>query len=123
MEKVWRKKLDDREKVLQERIGECDKEISEMRVRHEEDIKLERDRTENRLRENLKSQLRTELSQEMQLEFDSELAKTHELHKQELEEIKRQHDTLLRKETAKFEEMLKSPKSSNLPKQVEEVEV
>ena len=54
MEKLWRTKLDDREKVLQERIGESDREISEIRTRHEEDIKLERERTENRLRENIR---------------------------------------------------------------------
>ena len=97
--------------------------MGEMRARHDEDIKLERERTENRLRENIRSQLRTELSQEMQQEFEAELAKTQELHKTELEEIRRQYDEVLKKETAKFEEMLRSPKSSNLPKQVEEVEV
>ena len=59
----------------------------------------------------------------MQSEFESELAKTQELHKAEVEDIRRQYDDALKKETAKFEEMLRSPKSSNLPKQVEEVEV
>ena len=48
--------------MLQERIGDNDREMGEMRARHDEDIKLERERTENRLRENIRSQLRTELS-------------------------------------------------------------
>ena len=43
--------------------------------------------------------------------------------KRRVEDIRRQYDDALKKETAKFEEMLRSPKSSNLPKQVEEVEV
>ena len=104
--------MDDREKTLEERISEIDKEMNDMRSRHTEDIKLERERTENRIRENIRSELKTELTIEMQSEFEAELLKTQNLHKAELQEIKRQ-----------YEEMIKSEKSNFMPKQVEVEEV
>ena len=89
IEKQWRKKLDDREKALEERISEVDTEMNNMRQRHNEDIRFEKERTENRVRENIRQELRTELTQEMQSEFEAELLKTQNLHKAELHDIKR----------------------------------
>ena len=108
IEKQWRKKSDDREKVLEERLNEIDKEMNDMRQRHSEDIKLERERTENRVKENIRQELKAELTQEMQSEFEAELLKTQSLHKAELQEIKRQ-----------YEEMLQSERNNHMPKQVE----
>jgi hypothetical protein len=56
-EKLWKKKLDDRETVLEQRLNELDAEMTKIREKHHEDLKRERERTEIRIRENIRTEV------------------------------------------------------------------
>ena len=59
----------------------------------------------------------------MQSEFEAELLKTQNLHEAELLKTQNLHKTELQEIKRQYEEMIKSPKSSFMPKQVEMEEV
>ena len=62
IDKVWKKKFDDREATLEERLKELDAEMTTIRERHEADLKRERERTEIRIRESVRAEVRGEIA-------------------------------------------------------------
>lgn len=88
-EKLWRKKLDDREAALEERLHELDTEMAQIREKHQEDLRRERERTELRVKEGVRADVHNEVADHLASEFAQEMQKTRELHKSELDELKR----------------------------------
>jgi hypothetical protein len=72
-DKVFKKKLSDKESLWQAKFEEIEKEITDMTEAHRLEMKSERDRIENRLREQLRLQTRLELTTELQAEFSIQM--------------------------------------------------
>ena len=89
-EKLWRKKLDDRELALEERLRELDAEMSQVRDKHQDDLRRERERTELRVKESVWAEVRNEVADQLSNEFAQEMSLAKEFHKTELDELKRQ---------------------------------
>ena len=64
-EKLWKKKFDEREAVLEERLKELDAEMTQVREKHSEDLRREKERTEIRVRESMRVELRNEIADEL----------------------------------------------------------
>ena len=64
-EKLWKKKFDEREAVLEERLKELDAEMTQVREKHAEDLRREKERTEIRVRESMRVELRNEIADEL----------------------------------------------------------
>lgn len=58
-EKLWKKKFEEREAVLEERLKDLDDEMTQIRAKHQEEIKRERERAELRMRDNIRVEVRT----------------------------------------------------------------
>lgn len=73
IDKVWKKKFDDREATLEERLKELDAEMTTIRERHEADLKRERERTEIRIRESVRAEVRGEIADQLTSDFTKEM--------------------------------------------------
>ena len=83
-EKLWKKKLEDREIVLEQRLNELDTEVSQIREKHQDDLRRERERTEIRIRENIRAEVKNELVEDMAAEFKVEMQRAQQIHKNEI---------------------------------------
>ena len=90
IEKLWKKKFEEREAVLEERLKELDTEMTQIRDKHAEDLRRERDRTEIRIRENVRVEIRNELADQMTAEFAVEMQKARDAHEAECDDLRRQ---------------------------------
>jgi len=63
-EKLFKKRLQDKEALWQEKFSEIEAEISMLTEAHREELKLEREKIETRLREQLKVQIKNEVSRD-----------------------------------------------------------
>ena len=84
-EKLWKKKLEDREIVLEQRLNELDTEVSQIREKHQDDLRRERERTEIRIRENIRAEVKNELVEDMAAEFKVEMQRAQQIHKNEIQ--------------------------------------
>lgn len=72
-EKLWKKKFEEREAVLEERLKDLDDEMTQIRAKHQEEIKRERERAELRMRDNIRVEVRSQIADELTAEFSTEL--------------------------------------------------
>ena len=89
-EKLWKKKFDEREATLEERLRELDTEMTQVRDKHAEDLRREKERTETRVRESARIELRKEIADELTAEFATELQKARTLYETECQDLRRQ---------------------------------
>ena len=80
IERTWKKKFADREAVLEERLKDLDAEMTQVRDKHAEDLKRERERVEVRIRETIRADIRNEIADQLTSEFASEMQKANEIH-------------------------------------------
>ena len=80
IERTWKKKFADREAVLEERLKDLDAEMTQVRDKHAEDLKRERERVEVRIRETIRADIRNEIADQLTSEFASEMQKSNEIH-------------------------------------------
>ena len=80
VERAWKKKFDEREAVLEERLREIDSEMTNISSKHAEELKRERERIELRLRESIRVEVRNEVADQMTEEFAAEMQKTQDIH-------------------------------------------
>ena len=88
--------------------------MNQIRDKHAEDLKRERERTELRVKETARIEIRNDIANEMTLDFSQEMQKTKENHIAEVQELKRQ-----------LEEISHLDRSLHMPRraQMEEAEV
>lgn len=79
-DKIWKKKFSERETVLEERLKDLDVEMTQIRDKHSEDLKRERERVEVRIRETLRAEVRNEIADQLSIEFSGEMQKANETH-------------------------------------------
>lgn len=72
-DKYWKKKFDEREVTLEERLKELDSEMTTIREKHESDLKRERERTEIRIRETVRAEVRGEIADQLTSDFTKEM--------------------------------------------------
>lgn len=68
-EKLWKKKFDDRETILEERLRDLDAEMTQLRDKHHDDLKRERERAEVRIRDGIRVEVRNEVADELSAQF------------------------------------------------------
>lgn len=88
-EKLWKKKFDDREAALEERLRELDAEMTQVRDKHADDLRREKERTEMRVRESARVEIRNEIADELTSQFTNEMQKMRQLHQKEIDELRR----------------------------------
>ena len=61
-------------------IKDLDSEMTQVRDKHAEDLKRERERVEVRIRETIRADIRNEIADQLTSEFASEMQKANEIH-------------------------------------------